>query len=100
MATESFTETGLGIVLRPSYPSGPYRGARRASSRRTSNPGTGARVAQLLETAILIVAHFAIGLGLGLMAYGATLAISTDPGTPAPNVWHVSTYSVPPTVRR
>lgn len=45
---------------------------------------------------LLVLVYLVILAGVGLIAFGTTIAIIQGPGHPAPNVNHVSTIPTPP----
>lgn len=95
MSADSTTETGLGIILRPSVPIRLSRDQGVAPVGRSGLGRSGARIAVLLESAILIMAGVVVAFGLGLIAYGITTAIVEGPGHPLPTVQLPTTQPMP-----
>lgn len=73
MATDTSTDLGLAVLGPPRVP---WQPAGRASSQETGRPrpaGAGARIAGLLEDAVLAMAAGVIATGLLIMSYGLTM---------------------------
>jgi hypothetical protein len=97
MQAESTTETGLNIILRPGVPLGISRTEGSQEAGRARRSDSGSRLARRLETAVVVVGIFAAALGIGLVAYGATLVLTGQDATPRPypNSQHISTTPNP-----
>jgi hypothetical protein len=79
MATETATDLGLAILGRLRYAGNESRPRGLPAARPARRARTGYRLARGLEDAVLIVGTWAVGLGLGLIAYGVTCAIVGKP---------------------